>query len=147
MYHPVMKKSIFLHWHPPNFYYLTRFTSKSQRPSTTSQVNDYNIFFPRYEKGKVNAERGVYDTNNQWKKENFKYDQEEQFCIRVTKVESKEDGTITGKRCPVFNYTGKKIVTIDALQKRNPKWIRKNREAYFVVVNIYGNYPFYININ
>ena len=34
----------------------------------------------------------------------------------MAKVESK-DGTITGKHCPVFDYTDKKIVTIDALKK------------------------------
>ena len=32
-------------------------------------------------------------------------------------MESKEYGTITGKPCPVFNYTGKKIITIDAHRK------------------------------
>ena len=37
--------------------------------------------------------------------------------------------------CPVFGYTGKKIVTIDAY-KKNPKWIRKNKEDYFVVVTM-----------
>ena len=34
----------------------------------------------------------------------------------MAKVESK-DGTIIGKRCPVFGYTEKKIVTIDAYKK------------------------------
>ena len=34
----------------------------------------------------------------------------------MARVESK-DGTITGKRCPVFDYTYKKIVTIDAYKK------------------------------
>ena len=29
----------------------------------------------------------------------------------------KEDGTITGKRCPLFDCTGKKIITIDAYKK------------------------------
>ena len=61
--------------------------------------------------------RGVYETNNQPKKATFKYKQEGRFCLGVAKVESKEDGTITGKRCPVFDYTGKKIVTIDAYKK------------------------------
>ena len=37
--------------------------------------------------------------------------------LGVAKVESKEDGTIIGKRFPVFDYTGKKIVTIDAYKK------------------------------
>ena len=35
----------------------------------------------------------------------------------MAKVESKEYGTITGKRCPVFNYSGKKFFTIDAYKK------------------------------
>ena len=61
-------------------------------------------------------ERGVYDTNNQPKRASFKYEQEGQFCLSVAKVES-QDGKIIGKRCPVFNYTEKKIVTIDAYKK------------------------------
>ena len=35
----------------------------------------------------------------------------------MAKVESKEDEKITGKRYPVFDYTGNKIVTIDAYKK------------------------------
>ena len=35
----------------------------------------------------------------------------------MAKVESKEDGTITWKHCPVFDYTGNKILTIDAYRK------------------------------
>ena len=54
--------------------------------------------------------RGVYDTKNQQKKATFKYEQEGRFCLRVANVESK-DGKITGKRCLVFDYTEKKIVT------------------------------------
>ena len=34
----------------------------------------------------------------------------------MSKVES-QDGTIIGKRCPVFDYTENKIVTIDAYKK------------------------------
>ena len=34
----------------------------------------------------------------------------------MAKVES-QDGTIIGKRCPVFDYTEKKFVTIDAYKK------------------------------
>ena len=37
----------------------------------------------------------------------------------MAKVESKEDGTITGKRCPVFDYTGKKNFTIDAYKNKS----------------------------
>ena len=61
--------------------------------------------------------RGVYEKNNQPKKSTFKYEQEGRFCLGVAKVESKEDGKITGKRCPVFDYTGKKIVKIDSYRK------------------------------
>ena len=76
----------------------------------------------------MDVKRGVYETNNLPTKATFKYKQEGRFCLGVAKVESK-DGTITGKRCPVFNYTENKIVTIDALQKINPEWTRKNKEA------------------
>ena len=87
------------------------------RPPTTSWVNDYNVYFPRNEEGKVDVVRGVYETNNQTKKATFKYEQEGRLCLRMAKVEIKEDGTRTGKRCPVFDYTEKKIVTIDAYKK------------------------------
>ena len=52
----------------------------------------------------------------------------------MAKVESKY-GRITGKRLPVFDYTEKKIVTIYAY-KKNSEWVRKNKEAYFVVVTM-----------
>ena len=72
---------------------------------------------------------------NQPKKETFKYEQEGPFYLGVAKVESR-DGKITGKRCPVFKYTDKEIVTVDDYQKTNPKWICKNKVAYFVVVTM-----------
>ena len=75
-----------------------------------------NIVFPRNEEGEVDVERGVYNTNNQLKIATFKYEQEGRFYLGVAKVES-EDGTIIGKRCPVFDYTEKRIVTIDAYKK------------------------------
>ena len=73
--------------------------------------------FPRDEEGKVDVERGVYDTDNKPKRATFKYEQEGRFCLGVAKVESKSYGTIWGKHCPVFNYTGNKIVTIDSYKK------------------------------
>ena len=48
----------------------------------------------------MDVKRGVYETNNQPNKATFKY-----------------DGKITGKGCPVFDYTDKKIVAIDAYEK------------------------------
>ena len=65
----------------------------------------------------MDVERGVYNTKNKPKRETFKYEQEGQFCLGVAKIESKEYGKITGKRCQVFNYTGKKIVNIDTYKK------------------------------
>ena len=75
--------------------------------------------FPRGEEGKVDVERGVYDTNNQPKRATFKYEQEGRFCLGVAKVESKEDGKITGKHFTVSKYTGKRIVTIDAYKNKS----------------------------
>ena len=60
--------------------------------------------------------RGVYEMNNLPKKATFKYEQEVLFCLGVAKVESK-DGTITGTRCPVFDYTENKNFTIDPYKK------------------------------
>ena len=85
-------------------------------PPTTSWVNDYNVFSPRNVEGKVDVKICVYETNNQPKKANFNYKQEGRFYLGVAKVESKDD-TIKGKRFPVFNYTDKKIVTVDTYKK------------------------------
>ena len=93
---------------------------KVSRPPTTSRVNDYNVLSPKYEKGKVDLERGVYDMKNQQNKATFKYDQEGQFFLGVAKVESKEDETITGESCTVFNYTGGNCHDI-CLQKKKSK--------------------------
>ena len=74
------------------------------------------FLFPRNEEGKVYVKRGVYETNNQPKRATLNYEQEGRFCIGVAKVEG-QDGTITDKRCTVFKYTDKKIVTIDSYKK------------------------------
>ena len=60
--------------------------------------------------------RGAYEKNNQLKKATFNYKQEGRLCLRVAKIES-NNGKITGKRCPLFDYTEKKIVTIYAYKK------------------------------
>ena len=70
----------------------------------TSHSNECNIVFPINEEGEVDVERGVYNTNNQPKRATFKYEQEGRFCLGVAKVEG-QDGTIIGKRCPLFDYT------------------------------------------
>ena len=45
----------------------------------------------------------------------------------MTKVES-QDGKIIGKRCPVFDYTENKIVTIDAYKKEIMKKFARIRK-------------------
>ena len=65
----------------------------------------------------MDSERGVYDKKKQLKKVTFKYEQKGNFCLGAAKAESKEDETITGNSCPVFDYTGKKTVMIDAYKK------------------------------
>ena len=82
-------------------------------PPSTSWLNECNILFPRNEEGEVDVERGAYDTKNQPKRSTFKYEQEGRFCLDMAKVEG-QDGKIIGKRYPVFDYTEKKIVTINA---------------------------------
>ena len=82
----------------------------------TSKLNEHTIRFTRYEEGNIYVKSGKYDTNNQPKKSTFKYKQGVRLRFNVARIESKE-GTITGKQCPVFGYTGEKIVTIDAYQK------------------------------
>ena len=82
----------------------------------TSKLNEHNIRFPRYEEGNIDVTNGKYDTNNQPKKATFKYEQEGRLYLGVAKIEGK-NGTITGKRCPVFDYSGKEIATIDAYKK------------------------------
>ena len=71
----------------------------------TSKMNKHDIRFPRDEEGKIDVKTGKYDTENQREKAVFKYEQEGRFCLGVAKIESK-NGTITGKRCPVFEYSG-----------------------------------------
>ena len=102
-------------------------------PPTTSRVNECNILFPRNEEGKVDAGRGVYETNNQPKRATCKYKQEGLFCLGVAKVESKEYGTITWKCFPVFDYTGNKNFTIDAYKKEILNELARIRKFNFLL--------------
>ena len=93
----------------------------------TSKVNKHNIQFPRDEEGNVDVKNGQYGTNNQPKKATFNYEQEGRFCLGEVYIESK-NGRITGKRCPVFDYTNKKIVTIGAYKKEILKEFERVRQ-------------------
>ena len=72
-------------------------------------------------------ERGVYDTNNQPKRASFKYEQKGLSCLGVAMVEG-QYRTIIGKRCPVFDYTDKKKITIDAYKKEMRKEFARIRK-------------------
>ena len=93
----------------------------------TIKVNKHNIRFPRDEEGNVDVKNGQYEKNNQQKKATFKYEQEGRFCLGVAKFEGK-NGEIIGKRCPVFDYTNKKIVTIGAYKKEILKEFARVRQ-------------------
>ena len=71
----------------------------------TSKVNEHKIRFPRYEEVNIYVKNGKYDTDNQPKKDTFKYEQEGSLFFGVAKIESK-NSTIIGKQCPVFNHSG-----------------------------------------
>ena len=90
-------------------------------------MNKHNIHSPRYEEGNIDVKDGEYDTNNQPENATFKYEQEGRFCLGVARIEIK-NGMITGKQCPVFNYSGKKIVTIDAYNKEILKELARVRK-------------------
>ena len=82
----------------------------------TIKFNKHNIRFPRDEEGNIDVKTCKYGTNNQLKKATFEYEQEGRFWISVAKTESKY-GTMTGKQCPFFYYSGGGIVTIDVYKK------------------------------
>ena len=100
----------------------------------------------------MDVKRGAYEKNNQPKKASFKYQQEGRLCLRVAKIESKY-GTITGKRCPLFDYTEKKIVTIYAYKKEimnefarirkltlsQSPWVKKFKLTRYGSVNLQVN--------
>ena len=54
----------------------------------------------------------------------FKYAGQARFCLGVTKVRLL-DGTTEGKRCKVFDYTSKQILTIQDYDKRIDDEIRR----------------------
>ena len=72
-------------------------------PPVTSKLNEVNIHFSRDEEVNIDVKKVKYVTNNQPKKSIIKYEQGGRFCLGVYNIEGK-NGTITGKRCPVFDY-------------------------------------------
>ena len=88
-------------------------TQQVSGSSVARNMKKHNILFPRDKEANIDVKNGKYDMNNQPKKSTFKHEQEGKFNLGVAKIKSK-NGTITCKRCPVFDYSGGKIVNIDA---------------------------------
>ena len=82
----------------------------------TSKFDKHNILFPKYKEGNIDVKTGKYEMKNQPKKSTYNYEQEGRLCLGLAKIKSR-DGTITGKLCLVFDYSGEKIVSIDAYKK------------------------------
>ena len=81
------------------------------------QVIQMNVIFCFQEMKKrkwMGKEVFIIQTIN-WREQPL-YKQEGRFCLGVAKVEG-QDGKIIGKRCTLFDYTDKKIVTISACKK------------------------------
>ena len=64
----------------------------------------------------MDGEIVVYDTNNQLKRENFKYEQEGRFFIGVSNVKRKSDGKIQASAvwCSIIQ---RGIFIVDAYKK------------------------------
>ena len=116
MYHPVTINPSFLHLHPPSLYSLTRFMSNKSvdHPQQVGQMNV--IFFPQeMKKGKgIWKEVFIIQTINRREQPFNTIKRYDSFA--VTKVEG-QDGTIIGKRYPLFDYTENEIVKIYAYKK------------------------------
>ena len=91
-------------------------TQQVSGSSVARNVNEHNIRFTRDKEANIDVKNGKYDMNNQPKNSTFKYEQEGKFNLGVFKIKSK-NGTITGKQCPVFDYSGGELATIDAYKK------------------------------
>ena len=85
MYHPITKKKLPLLTSTQLVFFEKVHIKQVIRPAKTSQLNEYKFLLPRDKEGKVDVERGVYDTNNQPKRATFNYEQEGKFCLCVSK--------------------------------------------------------------
>ena len=73
------------------------------------------IIFPRDENNRPDI-NGTFTDNNGKRRIilNEKYPDEVRFCAGVTKVRSPIDGTISGIKFPLWNYSDKKVVSLEA---------------------------------
>jgi hypothetical protein len=98
----------------------------------------YQVRFRRDDDGKVNADNGscIAEEGSQLK---MKYAEEVRLCLGVVKVKL-DDGTEEGKRLPVFDYSGKVILTIKDYERKVAEEIQR-------VSNLQGNGGGWIECN
>ena len=99
-------------------------------PNVTRRLNEDNIRFPRDEEWNIDVKNSKYYTKNQPKKSTFKYEQEGRLCLGIADIESK-NGTITGKLCPVFDYSGKRQRPLMCTRKK----YRNNQQEFESLLN------------
>jgi hypothetical protein len=90
----------------------------------------YQVRFRRDEGGKVNADNGscIAEEGTQLK---MKYAKEVRLCLGVAKIKL-DNGTEEGKRLPLFDYSGKVILTIKDYEKKITEELHRVR-------NLQGN--------
>ena len=89
---------------------------KVRKGQVAANGTNYQVRFKRDETGKVNATGGEYIANKGTQL-NMKYAEEVRLCLGVAKCKL-EDGTVVGKRLPLFDYSGKVILTIKDYNKK-----------------------------
>jgi hypothetical protein len=96
----------------------------------TANGMDYQVRFRRDESGKLDIENGTY-ISKEGTQLKMKYAEEVRLCLGVVKVKL-DDGTHVGKRLPVFDYSGKVILSIKDYAKQIAEEIQRVR-------NLQGN--------
>ena len=117
-----------------------------------SSSKDYHIEFPRNEEGKIQVEDGKY-LNKKISRLNVKYEKECRMGLGCAMVAPLDDDGCrmdsVGRRCKLFSYTGKVLISLSDYQKMksieidrvrkhtsaSSKWIEKRREEGKVYAN------------
>ena len=90
-------------------------------------LNDMQIRFPRDGNGVYSIGSNSY--NKKQSRPSYKYPEQARFCFGVAKVKLL-DGSIIGRRCRLFDYTGKKMVSISDYEKLITKEIDRVKSMH-----------------
>ena len=86
----------------------------------TNTNDGYQVRFHRDENGKYSPSSPRLAPNNM--KATFKYPEQTRFCLGVCKVKL-ENGSFEGRKCRVFDFTCKKIISIEDYEKKKQQEI------------------------